>query len=97
MSAFEELGICPEIIQAVEEDDWLLPTPVQQEARPGDRRRPEETGGDRKGKVMKNVTEEPDGTSIWNIIIVCIYSIYIYYIFMGTLRLDTQATSCIGS
>eukprot|EP00403_Amphidinium_massartii_P045062 CAMPEP_0178462632 /NCGR_PEP_ID=MMETSP0689_2-20121128/49922_1 /TAXON_ID=160604 /ORGANISM="Amphidinium massartii, Strain CS-259" /LENGTH=189 /DNA_ID=CAMNT_0020089499 /DNA_START=6 /DNA_END=573 /DNA_ORIENTATION=- len=25
MSAFEELGICPEIIQAVEEDDWLLP------------------------------------------------------------------------
>lgn len=34
MSAFEELGICPEIIQAVEEDDWLLPTPVQQEAIP---------------------------------------------------------------
>eukprot|EP00438_Fugacium_kawagutii_P033107 Skav219658 [mRNA] locus=scaffold1257:13914:27889:+ [translate_table: standard] len=34
MSAFEELGICPEIIQAVEEDDWLLPTPVQQEAVP---------------------------------------------------------------
>lgn len=31
MSAFEELGICPEIIQAVEEDDWLLPTPVQQD------------------------------------------------------------------
>lgn len=34
MSAFEELGICPEIIQAVEEDDWLLPTAVQQEAIP---------------------------------------------------------------
>lgn len=34
MSAFEELGICPEIIQAVEEEDWLLPTPVQQEAVP---------------------------------------------------------------
>ncbi|CAK0796045.1 unnamed protein product, partial [Prorocentrum cordatum] len=34
MSAFEELGICPEIIQAVEEDEWLLPTPVQQEAIP---------------------------------------------------------------
>eukprot|EP00930_Biecheleria_cincta_P028728 TRINITY_DN20036_c0_g2_i1.p1 TRINITY_DN20036_c0_g2~~TRINITY_DN20036_c0_g2_i1.p1 ORF type:complete len:850 (-),score=175.02 TRINITY_DN20036_c0_g2_i1:105-2654(-) len=34
MSAFEELGICPEIIQAVQEDDWLLPTPVQQEAVP---------------------------------------------------------------
>ncbi len=29
MSAFEELGVCPEIIQAIEEDDWLLPTPVQ--------------------------------------------------------------------
>jgi len=34
MSAFEELGLCPEIIQAVEEEDWLLPTPVQQEAVP---------------------------------------------------------------
>jgi len=34
MSAFEELGICPEIIQAIEEDEWLLPTPVQQEAIP---------------------------------------------------------------
>mmetsp|Transcript_19073 Transcript_19073/g.43313 ORF Transcript_19073/g.43313 Transcript_19073/m.43313 type:complete len:841 (-) Transcript_19073:149-2671(-) len=34
MSAFEELGICPEIIQAIEEDDWLLPTAVQQEAVP---------------------------------------------------------------
>mmetsp|Transcript_23355 Transcript_23355/g.73949 ORF Transcript_23355/g.73949 Transcript_23355/m.73949 type:complete len:837 (-) Transcript_23355:177-2687(-) len=34
MSAFEELGICPEIIRAIEEDEWLLPTPVQQEAIP---------------------------------------------------------------
>jgi len=34
MSAFEELGLCPEIIRAVEEDDWLLPTPAQQEAVP---------------------------------------------------------------
>lgn len=34
MSAFEELGICPEIIQAVEEDEWLLPTPVQADAVP---------------------------------------------------------------
>eukprot|EP00929_Paragymnodinium_shiwhaense_P000883 TRINITY_DN101089_c0_g1_i1.p1 TRINITY_DN101089_c0_g1~~TRINITY_DN101089_c0_g1_i1.p1 ORF type:complete len:833 (-),score=257.16 TRINITY_DN101089_c0_g1_i1:120-2618(-) len=34
MSAFEELGLCPEIIRAIEEDDWLLPTPVQQEAVP---------------------------------------------------------------
>ncbi|CAD7927474.1 unnamed protein product [Amoebophrya sp. A120] len=34
MSAFEELGVCPEIIQAIEEDEWLLPTPVQQDAIP---------------------------------------------------------------
>eukprot|EP00921_Rhytidocystis_pertsovi_P022555 GHVQ01036009.1.p1 GENE.GHVQ01036009.1~~GHVQ01036009.1.p1 ORF type:complete len:801 (+),score=146.66 GHVQ01036009.1:663-3065(+) len=34
MSAFEELGVCPEIIHAIEEDDWLLPTPVQAEAIP---------------------------------------------------------------
>jgi len=34
MSAFEELGLCPEIIQAVEEEDWLLPTAVQQDAIP---------------------------------------------------------------
>uniref|UniRef100_A0A0G4F4K4 DEAD box protein 1 n=1 Tax=Chromera velia CCMP2878 TaxID=1169474 RepID=A0A0G4F4K4_9ALVE len=34
MSAFEELGMCPEIIQAIEEDGWLLPTPVQAEAVP---------------------------------------------------------------
>ena len=95
MSAFEELGICPEIIQAVEEDDWLLPTPVQQEARQTHRRRPDF------GKVMKNVTEEPDGTSIWNIIIVCIYIytvyIYIYITYLWILYDWTQATSCIGS
>jgi len=34
MSAFEELGIMPEIIQAIEEDEWLLPTAVQQDAIP---------------------------------------------------------------
>ncbi|CAD7927747.1 unnamed protein product [Amoebophrya sp. A25] len=34
MSAFEVLGVCPEIIQAIEEDDWLLPTPVQDDAIP---------------------------------------------------------------
>nr|CAJ20483.1 ATP-dependent RNA helicase, putative [Toxoplasma gondii RH] len=34
MSAFEELGVCPEIIKAVEEDDWLLPTPIQAESIP---------------------------------------------------------------
>eukprot|EP00871_Galdieria_phlegrea_P004550 jgi/Galph1/5096/GphlegSOOS_G3686.1 len=34
MSAFEELGVLPEIIQAVEEMDWLLPKPVQAESIP---------------------------------------------------------------
>ena len=35
MAAFAELGLCPAIIRAVEEDcGWLLPTPVQQEAVP---------------------------------------------------------------
>ena len=65
----------------------------------GQTRRPEETGGDRRrpdfGKVMKNVTEEPDGTSIWNIIIVCIYiySIYIYiYIYIYILHIYGYST-----
>jgi ATP-dependent RNA helicase DDX1 len=34
MSAFEELGVLPEIIKAVEDLDWLLPTPVQAETIP---------------------------------------------------------------
>ncbi|KAF2075229.1 hypothetical protein CYY_003447 [Polysphondylium violaceum] len=34
MSAFEDLGVLPEIIQAVEELDWTLPTPIQAEAIP---------------------------------------------------------------
>ena len=34
MSAFEELGIMPEICGALENMDWLLPTDVQQEAIP---------------------------------------------------------------
>ena len=35
MAAFAELGLCPQIIRSVEEDlNWLLPTPVQQEAVP---------------------------------------------------------------
>jgi len=34
LSAFEELGVMPEIIQALEEIDWHLPTPVQTEAIP---------------------------------------------------------------
>lgn len=31
MSAFEELGTCPEIIAALEDEGWLLPTPIQAE------------------------------------------------------------------
>eukprot|EP00917_Polyrhabdina_sp_WS-2016_P017033 GHVP01036817.1.p1 GENE.GHVP01036817.1~~GHVP01036817.1.p1 ORF type:complete len:713 (+),score=113.02 GHVP01036817.1:35-2173(+) len=34
MSAFEEFGVAPEVIQAIEEENWLLPTPVQAEAIP---------------------------------------------------------------
>lgn len=34
MSAFHELGISPEIIRAIEEENWLLPTPIQAEAIP---------------------------------------------------------------
>eukprot|EP00741_Cyanophora_paradoxa_P009516 tig00001497_g9216.t1 len=34
MAAFEELGVMPEIIRAVEEMGWMLPTPVQAEAVP---------------------------------------------------------------
>lgn len=34
MADFERLGICPELIKAVENEAWLLPTPVQDEAIP---------------------------------------------------------------
>jgi len=34
MAAFEEFGVMPELIKAVEEMDWLLPTPVQVESIP---------------------------------------------------------------
>eukprot|EP00696_Hemimastix_kukwesjijk_P014996 gnl/Hemi2/3088_TR1092_c0_g1_i1.p1 gnl/Hemi2/3088_TR1092_c0_g1~~gnl/Hemi2/3088_TR1092_c0_g1_i1.p1 ORF type:complete len:753 (+),score=198.78 gnl/Hemi2/3088_TR1092_c0_g1_i1:44-2260(+) len=34
MAAFAELGVLPELIKAVEELDWQLPKPVQQEAIP---------------------------------------------------------------
>ena len=34
MSAFEELGVSPELIRAADEQGWLLPTPVQAEAVP---------------------------------------------------------------
>jgi len=31
MSAFEELGLMPELISAIEDLGWLLPTPIQAE------------------------------------------------------------------
>lgn len=34
MTAFEEMGIMPEISKALEEIDWLLPTNIQSEAIP---------------------------------------------------------------
>lgn len=34
MAAFDRLGVMPEIVRAVEEMDWMLPTDVQQEAVP---------------------------------------------------------------
>jgi len=34
MAAFEELGLTPELIAAIEEEGWLLPTPIQTEAIP---------------------------------------------------------------
>lgn len=34
MADFERLGICPELIRAIQEEGWLLPTPVQDETIP---------------------------------------------------------------
>ncbi|XP_038840613.1 ATP-dependent RNA helicase DDX1-like [Salvelinus namaycush] len=34
MAAFSEMGVMPEIAQAVEEMDWLLPTDIQAESIP---------------------------------------------------------------
>jgi ATP-dependent RNA helicase DDX1 len=34
MSAFEELGVCPELIRVCGERGWDMPTPVQTEAVP---------------------------------------------------------------
>ncbi|GJD10941.1 Probable ATP-dependent RNA helicase ddx1 [Galdieria sulphuraria] len=54
MSAFEELGVLPEIIKAVEDLDWSLPTPVQAETIPlvlggGDAMVSAETGSGKTG------------------------------------------------
>lgn len=54
MAAFAELGLCPQLIRSVEEQGWLLPTPVQQEAIPlvlggGDVMAAAETGSGKTG------------------------------------------------
>ena len=54
MAAFEELGVCPEIIRACEDEHWHFPSPVQQEAIPlilggGDVMAAAETGSGKTG------------------------------------------------
>ncbi|OTF83318.1 hypothetical protein BLA29_005061 [Euroglyphus maynei] len=56
MTAFEEMGIMPEIGKALEEIDWLLPTNIQAEAIPlilggGDVLMAAETGSDCMGNI----------------------------------------------
>jgi ATP-dependent RNA helicase DDX1 len=62
MSAFEELGVLPEIIRAVSEQDWALPTPVQSEAVPlvlggGDVMAAAETGSGKTGAFALPVVQ----------------------------------------
>ncbi|PNH01212.1 putative ATP-dependent RNA helicase [Tetrabaena socialis] len=54
MSAFEELGVMPELAKAVEDLGWLLPSPVQAETIPlilggGDVMAAAETGSGKTG------------------------------------------------
>ncbi|KAH3744762.1 ATP-dependent RNA helicase Ddx1 [Pelomyxa schiedti] len=67
MSAFEELGVLPELIKAVEEQEWFLPTPIQSDAIPlilggGDVLAAAETGSGKTGAfalpVIQIVWEE---------------------------------------
>jgi ATP-dependent RNA helicase DDX1 len=32
--AFEEMGVCAELLRVIEEEEWLVPTPVQTEVIP---------------------------------------------------------------
>mmetsp|Transcript_21214 Transcript_21214/g.55176 ORF Transcript_21214/g.55176 Transcript_21214/m.55176 type:complete len:735 (-) Transcript_21214:161-2365(-) len=72
MSAFEELGLTPELIRAVEKLDWLLPTPIQAEAIPlilggGDVLAAAETGSGKTGAfglpILQAVHETLTGRS----------------------------------
>lgn len=76
MTAFAELGMMPEIVQAIEEMEWLLPTDVQAEAIPlilggGDVLMAAETGSGKTGAfclpviqiVHESLKEKPRGRS----------------------------------
>ena len=57
MPAFEELGICPELLRVLEEEEWFLPTDVQDEAIPlilggGDVLAAAETGSGKTGAFV---------------------------------------------
>ena len=57
MPAFEELGICPELLRVLEEEEWYLPTDVQDEAIPlilggGDVLAAAETGSGKTGAFV---------------------------------------------
>ena len=59
MTAFEEMGVMPELGKAVEELDWMLPTDVQAEAVPmilggGDVLMAAETGSGKNGCLLSS-------------------------------------------
>ena len=77
MSAFSDFGVTPEIVQAIEEMDWLLPTDVQSEAIPlilggGDVLIAAETGSGKTGAfclpilqiVQETLVNQMEGKSI---------------------------------
>ncbi|CAG9464204.1 unnamed protein product [Pedinophyceae sp. YPF-701] len=73
MSVFEEMGVMPELIRAIEELGWLLPTPVQQESVPlilggGDVMAAAETGSGKTGAfalpILQTVHEARRGVMI---------------------------------
>eukprot|EP00731_Ephydatia_muelleri_P007667 Em0004g5a len=68
MAAFSELAVMPEIVKAVEELDWLLPTDVQAEAVPlilggGDVLMAAETGSGKTG-VYETLRDRQQGKSV---------------------------------
>eukprot|EP01025_Chloroclados_australasicus_P054951 TRINITY_DN6577_c0_g1_i3.p2 TRINITY_DN6577_c0_g1~~TRINITY_DN6577_c0_g1_i3.p2 ORF type:complete len:141 (-),score=24.78 TRINITY_DN6577_c0_g1_i3:30-452(-) len=71
MAAFEEVGVMPELIRAVEELGWLLPTPVQAEAVPlilggGDVMAAAETGSGKTGAFALPVLQIVHETLVYN-------------------------------